>query len=559
MSKSIINIYARRGKRGEVARFDFSGSEAKREIDQYIDTIKATKEDLDADKEASAEYADRAEKAASSAEQSASLAAGNAADAISAAKIAKKSADDAAKAKTSVDISEGNATSAAAAAKAWAVGPTGTSEGSTDTNNAKYWAEIAKDNASHAGVNSWNGRSGAVTPQDGDYTAEMVGALPYEGTAVAASKLSQGRKITTSLELEGGSSFDGTQDVSVGVIGTLPVTHGGTGGTTAEDARKALGVPSMDTASSSANGLLSSDDKNKLDGIEEGANKTVVDAALSPSSVNPVQSKAVHEAIAKINEKLDGIDAGANKTIVDTALSSTSTNPVQNKVVNEAIVKINKKLNGIEDGANKTIVDEALSATSTNPVQNKTVNSIITDLTGQVTGVKDSCSSMWTASQAYVAGQYAIYNNYIYRCIKNASAGTLPTDTTYWVKTDLASEISSLNSNIKNLNVKGTQELIGTLTTQSGIVVINKDISNYKYISIDIIQAYSNCVLFVPTWLLSMESSYSFSFGKPVAEYGAQGIIIFHLPSRENLFKIEFTEIWSKGWPFSKWEIYGII
>ena len=405
MSKSIIDIYARRGKRGEVARFDFSGSEAKREIDQYIDTIKATKEDLDADKEASASYADRAEKANASAEQSASLAAEKSESAISSAKSAKKSADNAASVKASVDISEGNATSSAAVAKSWAVGPSSTEEIGTDTNNAKHWAEIAKNSVSSAGVSSWNGRSGAVTPQDGDYTAEMVGALPYEGTAAAASKLSQGRKITASLELEGGYSFDGTKDVFAGVSGTLPVTHGGTGGTTAADARKALGVPSTDTASTSANGLMSSTDKDKLNGIAEGANKTMVDDSLSPSS----------------------------------------TNPVQNKVINEVIVEINEKLNGVEDGANKTIVDEALSATSTNPVQNKTVNKIITDLTGQVTGVKDSCSSMWTASQAYVAGQYAIYNNYIYRCIKNSTAGTLPTDTTYWAKTDLASEITSLN------------------------------------------------------------------------------------------------------------------
>lgn len=35
--------------------------------------------------------------------------------------------------------------------------------------------------------------------------------------------------------------------------------------------------------------------------------------------------------------KLAGIAEGANKTIVDSAMSSTSTNPVQNKVVNAAI------------------------------------------------------------------------------------------------------------------------------------------------------------------------------------------------------------------------------
>lgn len=387
MSKSIKDIYARRGKRGEVERFDFSGAEAKKEIDQYIDTIKATKADLDADKAASAEYADRAESASSSAEQSASSAAENSAAAISAAKNAKKSADNAANAKSSVDISEGNAASAAAAAKAWAVGPSGTSEEGTDTNNAKYWAEIAKNSASSAGVNSWNGRSGAVTPQEGDYTAEMVGALPSEGTAVAADKLSSVREIKANLETEGGSSFDGTQDVSVGVIGTLPVTHGGTGGTTAADARKALGVPSTDTASASANGLMSSTDKNKLNGIGEGANKTEIDDALSSSSMNPVQNKVVNEAIAKIHEKLDEIDDGANKTIVDTALSETSTNPVQNKVINEHLTTISKKLDGVDEGATKTIVDEELSATSTNPLQNKVISALLTALESKMGGI----------------------------------------------------------------------------------------------------------------------------------------------------------------------------
>lgn len=43
--------------------------------------------------------------------------------------------------------------------------------------------------------------------------------------------------------------------------------------------------------------------------------------------------------------KLAGISAGANKTVVDTALSATSTNPVQNKVVNTAIAGVQTALN----------------------------------------------------------------------------------------------------------------------------------------------------------------------------------------------------------------------
>ena len=63
-------------------------------------------------------------------------------------------------------------------AQSWAVGGTGTREGE-DTNNAKYWSDNAQAIAG-GGVTSFNGRSGAVTPQAGDYTSGMVGAVPQE-------------------------------------------------------------------------------------------------------------------------------------------------------------------------------------------------------------------------------------------------------------------------------------------------------------------------------------------------------------------------------------------
>lgn len=64
----------------------------------------------------------------------------------------------------------------------------------------------------------------------------------------------------------------------------------------------ALGIPSTNTtysnATQSAAGLLSASDKTKLDGIETGANKTVVDSALSSTSTNPVQNKVVNTALS---------------------------------------------------------------------------------------------------------------------------------------------------------------------------------------------------------------------------------------------------------------------
>lgn len=50
-------------------------------------------------------------------------------------------------------------------------------------------------------------------------------------------------------------------------------------------------------ATQSAHGLMSAADKKKLDGIADGANKIIVDSALSDTSTNPVQSKAVKTAL----------------------------------------------------------------------------------------------------------------------------------------------------------------------------------------------------------------------------------------------------------------------
>ena len=53
-----------------------------------------------------------------------------------------------------------------------------------------------------------------------------------------------------------------------------------------------------DAATQTEDGLMSAADKSKLDGIEEGANKTVVDTALSGTSTNPVQNKVINSALS---------------------------------------------------------------------------------------------------------------------------------------------------------------------------------------------------------------------------------------------------------------------
>lgn len=160
-----------------------------------------------------------------------------------------------------------------------------------------------------------------------------------------------------------------------------------------------------------------------------------IDEAINSTSTNPVQNKVISAALdKKVNvvagkvlssndytndekTKLANIAEGANKTIVDTALSETSTNPVQNRVINTALSnKVSKedgkglstndytteekiKLTGIAEGANRTIVDDKISTTSTNPIQNKIITAELNKKVNAVSGKGLSTNDYTTAEK----------------------------------------------------------------------------------------------------------------------------------------------------------------
>lgn len=184
-------------------------------------------------------------------------------------------------------------------------------------------------------------------------------------------------------------------------------------------------------ASQSASGLMSANDKKKLDGIATGANKTIVDTALSDSSTNPVQNKVIK---TELDKKADNtaLDAKADKTALDGKLDKTGGTltgnltgkyftgtwlqttaatdlgytpgkvavldgsgwvyyrtpaEIKSDIGADAVVTTSSdglmsavdktKLDGIAEGATKITVDTALSSSSTNPVQNKVINSAL--------------------------------------------------------------------------------------------------------------------------------------------------------------------------------------
>lgn len=78
-------------------------------------------------------------------------------------------------------------------------------------------------------------------------------------------------------------------------------------------------------ATTDIDGLLSASDKSKLDGIEEGANKTIVDSELSDTSTNPLQNKVVTEKINAVDTKVNNLKE--LKTPKEVATSTLYTAP----------------------------------------------------------------------------------------------------------------------------------------------------------------------------------------------------------------------------------------
>lgn len=77
------------------------------------------------------------------------------------------------------------------------------------------------------------------------YATTFYGTL--SGNASTATQLETARTIRTNLSSTTAPSFDGTANITPGVTGILPITNGGTGGTTAADARIKLGAVNMVT------------------------------------------------------------------------------------------------------------------------------------------------------------------------------------------------------------------------------------------------------------------------------------------------------------------------
>ncbi|NYY43007.1 phage tail protein [Escherichia coli] len=124
------------------------------------------------------------------------------------------------------------------------------------TDDTQLWQALSGYFASQENVNTTISALGTMASQNSDAVDITGGAITgtsltgdLTGNADTATKLKTGRTIRTNLDSTSAVSFDGSANVTPGVTGTLPVSNGGTGATTASEARTNLGLGDVATQS----------------------------------------------------------------------------------------------------------------------------------------------------------------------------------------------------------------------------------------------------------------------------------------------------------------------
>ena len=300
-------------------------------------------------------------------------AAKSAASASSSAESATTSKDAAAMSEQNASNSANYARANATRAESYAIGGTSSRSGE-DTDNAKYYAQQAKKSAETAagsitGVSSFNGRTGTIMPENGDYKAEQI---TYDNSASGVSANTVQSAIDKVAE---------------------------------SDAKKAIKAD-VDSA------------------LNLKANKADVSSSLSGKQDN-LGIKSIGSNLTLSNGVLDA----KKQLTVDTALSTTSTNPVQNKAVAAAI------------NANTSKIAANTSAIATKSDSN------VTDQLAKNTAQIETAG---TATNAHSVGEYVMISNALYKVTASVAKGDTWTIGTNVTATNVGSEIGSLKSDLAN-------------------------------------------------------------------------------------------------------------
>lgn len=260
---------------------------------------------------------------------------------------------------TAASVSENIATAkatesanSATSARSWTVGDTNTRSGET-TDNAKYYSEQSKSYA-----NSWKG---SLLPK---------GTLSFSQLPTADNVAGHMYNISNAFETDSrfkdGAGYaypagtnvywtvDGKWDCLSGAL-TMELTIAEYNALS--EAEKMNGTiyyikdvdNSIPLATENVDGLMSSLDKQKLNGIENGATRVIIDNAISTTSQNAIQNKAITNAL-------------------NTNITNHNSSSAAHTDIRELIAELTARLNTLADSDDTTLdqLNEIISNINSN-------------------------------------------------------------------------------------------------------------------------------------------------------------------------------------------------
>lgn len=174
-------------------------------------------------------------------------------------------------------------------------------------------ADTEIKNSIETTVNSAIAEIVAKSPEDFNTLKEIADWIDdHEDSASAMNTAIQANKAAISSEASTRVNADATLQANIDKkVDKISGKGLSTNDYTTAEKNKLAGL-SNSVATTSANGLMSSSDKKKLDEIASGANKITVDSSLSSSSTNPVQNKVVNSALSNKVDKISGKGLSTN-------------------------------------------------------------------------------------------------------------------------------------------------------------------------------------------------------------------------------------------------------
>lgn len=215
------------------------------------------------------------------------------------------------------------------------------------------------------------------------------------------------------------------------------------------------------------------EEKEKLAGIESGANKTTVDSSLSSTSTNPVQNKVINTKFTNIQSDIDsrvpntrtvnGKALSSNITLSASdvgALPSTTVIPSIDGLATETYV--DTKVAGLVDSAPDTLdtLNELAAALGDDPNFATTVANQIGTKVDKVDGKGLSTNDYTTAEKNKLSGIAANANNYSLPVATSSALGGVKSGTDITVDASGNVSVKDDSHNHVISNVDGLQDAL---------------------------------------------------------------------------------------------------